>query len=63
MYRKLAQSIITANHDVKDLRELMEDDFSRDILEHAKQSRTQKGSKSIKPLRISDDPHWYEKKS
>lgn len=62
MYRNLVKSIVQANEEVRNFRQLLEDESSKKILEHARESRAQ-NPKGINPFKITDYPDWYEKKA
>ncbi|KFZ05773.1 hypothetical protein V501_08048 [Pseudogymnoascus sp. VKM F-4519 (FW-2642)] len=62
LFQQLSQAALTANSEVKQFREIMENPQSRQLFEHASQSRA-KNPAGITPWRITDDPDWLKRDS
>lgn len=57
IFSSFAESVMTAREEVGAFKELMTADKTKQILEHAKQSRLE-NPRGIKPWRARDDPSW-----
>ncbi|KFY72803.1 hypothetical protein V499_07067 [Pseudogymnoascus sp. VKM F-103] len=62
LFQQLSQAALTANSEVKQFREIMENPQSRQLFEHTSQSRA-KNPTGITPWRITDDPDWLKRDS
>ncbi|OBT87851.1 hypothetical protein VE02_02126 [Pseudogymnoascus sp. 03VT05] len=62
LFQQLSQAALVANSEVKQFRETMENPQSRQLFEHASQSRA-KNPAGITPWRITDDPDWLRRDS
>ncbi|KFY34214.1 hypothetical protein V494_06968 [Pseudogymnoascus sp. VKM F-4513 (FW-928)] len=62
LFQQLSQAALTANSEVKQFKEIMENPQSRSLFEHASQSRA-KNPAGITPWRITDDPDWLKRDS
>ncbi|OBT42098.1 hypothetical protein VE00_06543 [Pseudogymnoascus sp. WSF 3629] len=62
LFQQLSQAALVANSEVKQFRETMENPQSRQLFEHASQSRA-KNPAGITPWRITDDPNWLKRDS
>ncbi|KAL5354678.1 hypothetical protein ACLOAV_000767 [Pseudogymnoascus australis] len=62
LFQQLSEAARVANSEVKQFREIMEDPQSRQLFEHASQSRS-KNPAGITPWRITDDPNWLKRDS
>ncbi|KFY27374.1 hypothetical protein V493_03539 [Pseudogymnoascus sp. VKM F-4281 (FW-2241)] len=60
LFQQLSEAAQVANSEVKQFRETMENPQSRQLFEHASQSRL-KNPAGITPWRITDDPDWLKR--
>lgn len=60
LFNELSAAAGIANAEVKQFRELMERDQSKEILDHAKESQAL-NPKGIVPWRITEDPNWSKR--
>lgn len=58
MFSAFMKAVESAQADVGEFTQLMRDDESKEVFEHADKSR-EKNPLGIKPWRHKDDPHWY----
>ncbi|KFX98355.1 hypothetical protein V495_07398 [Pseudogymnoascus sp. VKM F-4514 (FW-929)] len=62
LFQQLSSAASTANSEVKQFREIMDNPQSRQLFEHARESRS-KNPDGITPWRITDDPNWLKRDS
>ncbi|OBT62669.1 hypothetical protein VE03_07502 [Pseudogymnoascus sp. 23342-1-I1] len=62
LFQQLSEAAMAANSEVKQFREIMENPQSRQLFEHASQSRARNPA-GITPWRITDDPNWLKRDS
>ena len=62
LFQKFAVAAKTANEELKQFKQLIDDDESKKIFEHARESRAQ-NPKGITPWRISEHPEWLNRKA
>lgn len=57
LYNKFETATALVSEEVKQFRQLLEDDYSREIFEHAKASKATE-PKGITPWKITENPDW-----
>ena len=62
LFRKFAAAAATANEEIKQFKQLIEDDESKKIFERAKDSRAE-NPKGITPWRITEHSDWLTRKT
>lgn len=59
LQQKLSKSVTNAGEDLRKFKEIMDDEFSRQVMDRAKESRM-KDPKGIKAFKLYDYPDWYQ---
>ena len=59
LQQKLSKSVTNAGEDLRKFKDIMDDEFSRQVMDRAKESRM-KDPKGIKAFKLYDHPDWYQ---